>query len=141
MAASVEPASTRVEGPTGWVGWIVFAAVFLIISGALGIIEGLAALLKDEDYFAVSENLLLTFNYTAWGWIHLIFGIILVLVGASLLKGAAWARVLGVIFVSLNLIAQFSFLPAYPVWATVAIAIDILILYALLVHGREAELL
>jgi hypothetical protein len=136
----VETSSNRVEGPTGWVGWIVFAAVFLIILGVLGIIEGLAALIKDESYFVVNQDNLLTFNFTAWGWIHLIFGIILILVGAALLRGAAWARIVAVIFVSLNLIAQFSFLPAYPVWATIAIAIDIFILYALLVHGREAEL-
>ena len=71
--------------------------------------------------------------------IHIIFGALVALVGAALLKGATWARVVGTILVGLNLIAQFAWLPAYPVWAVVLIAMDILILWAILVHGGEAR--
>jgi hypothetical protein len=122
---------------TGWVGWIIFAAVFMITIGVLNVVQGLAALFRDETYFAVSEDLLLTLNWTSWGWIHLIFGILLVLVGGLLLQGSTFARVLGVVLVALNLIAQFGFLAAFPFWSLVLIAADILILYALIVHGGE----
>jgi hypothetical protein len=126
---------------TGWVGWIVFAAFFMIINGIFGGLQGLSALLRDESYFVVGKNGLLTFDYTSWGWIHLILGILLIVVGIFLLRGAGWARVLAVIVVGVHMIAQFGFIAAYPVWGIITIAIDALILYALLVHGREISAL
>ena len=126
------------DGVTGWVGWIAFAGYFMIIGGFFGAIQGLAALLRDESYFFVTEDGLLTFDYTTWGWIHLILGVVLMLIGGYLLKGATWARVVAIILVGLHLIAQFTFVSAYPVWGVIAITIDLLVLYALLVHGREA---
>jgi hypothetical protein len=122
---------------TGWVGWIVFAGFFMIINGIFGGLQGLSALLRDQTYFVVGENGLLTFNYTAWGWIHLILGIVLIFVGIFLLRGAGWARILAVIIVGIHMIAQFGFISSYPVWGIIMIALDALILYALLVHGRE----
>ncbi|HEY1282444.1 MAG TPA: hypothetical protein VGF22_22370 [Acidimicrobiales bacterium] len=122
---------------TGWVGWIVFAGFFMIINGIFGGLQGLSALLRDQTYFVVGENGLLTFNYTAWGWIHLILGILLIVVGIFLLRGAGWARVLAVIIVGIHMIAQFGFISSFPVWGIIMIALDALILYALLVHGRE----
>jgi hypothetical protein len=124
-------------GVTGWVGWIAFAGYFMIILGFFGAIQGFAALLRDESYFAVGKNGLLTFDYTTWGWIHLIMGIALMLIGGYLMKGSTWARVVAIIVVGLHMIAQFSFVSAYPVWGVVIIAVDVLVLYALLVHGRE----
>jgi hypothetical protein len=119
------------------VGWIVFAGFFMIINGIFGGLQGLSALLRDQTYFVVGENGLLTFNYTAWGWIHLILGILLIVVGIFLLRGAGWARVLAVIIVGIHMIAQFGFISSFPVWGIIMIALDALILYALLVHGRE----
>jgi hypothetical protein len=126
---------------TGWVGWIVFAAFFMIISGIFGGLQGLTALLRDQSYFVVTEDRLLTFDYTSWGWIQLIIGILLIIVGIFLLRGSRWARVLAVIIVGLHMIAQFGFLASYPVWGIVIITLDALILYALLVHGREISAL
>jgi len=126
---------------TGWVGWIVFAGFFMIINGIFGGLQGLSALLRDQTYFVVGENGLLTFNYTAWGWIHLVLGIVLILVGIFLLRGAGWARILAVIIVGIHMIAQFGFISSYPVWGIIMIALDALILYALLVHGREISAL
>ena len=81
----------------------------------------------------------MTFNVTTWGWIHLIFGILLVLVGLALMRGSTFARVIGIALVSLNLIAQFSWTSLYPFWGLIAIIIDIVIIYALVVHGRELK--
>lgn len=122
---------------TGWVGWIVFAAFFMIINGIFGGLQGLSALLRDQSYFVVTDKGLLTFNYTAWGWIHLLLGILLIVVGIFLLRGAGWARILAVIIVGIHMVAQFGFISSYPVWGIIMIALDALILYALLVHGRE----
>src|SRR4029079_3002261 len=85
----------RPSDVTGWVGWIVFAAFFMIINGIFGGLQGLSALLRDQSYFVVTDKGLLTFNYTAWGWIHLLLGILLIVVGIFLLRGAGWAKILG----------------------------------------------
>ena len=125
---------------TGWVGWIMFAAYFLIIGGVFDIMQGLAALFRDQSYFVVAENGLLTFNFTSWGWIHLLFGLAMIGVGVLLLRGSTFARILAIIIVGLNMVSQFAWLAAYPVWGIIALIIDALILYALLVHGSEMAL-
>jgi hypothetical protein len=124
---------------TGWVGWIVFAAVFMVTIGAINAIQGLAALFRDEGYWVTIGGNVVTFDVTAWGWIHLIFGILLVIVGILLIQGSTFARVLGIALVALNLISQFAYAPLYPFWALIAIALDIVIIYALIVHGRELK--
>jgi hypothetical protein len=124
---------------TGWVGWIMFAAIFMMMIGALNAIQGLAALFRDEAYWVTLNGAVLTFDITTWGWIHLLFGILLVIVGAMLMQGSTFARVVGIALVALNLIAQFSWTTLYPFWALIVIAIDILIIYALVVHGGEVK--
>ena len=125
---------------TGWVGWIMFAAYFLIIGGVFDIMQGLAALFRDQNYFVVAENGLFTFNFTSWGWIHLLFGLAMIGVGVLLLRGSTFARIIAILLVGLNMVSQFAWLAAYPVWGIIALIIDALILYALLVHGREMVL-
>jgi hypothetical protein len=127
------------EPVTGWVGWIIFAAVFMITIGAINIIQGLAALFRDDAYWETARGNVVTFNVTTWGWFSLIFGILLILVGVLLMQGSTFARVMGIALVSLNLINQFGWASFYPFWAIIAIAIDIVILYALIVHGGELK--
>jgi hypothetical protein len=122
--------------PTGWVGWILFAAALITVNGAFAIVAGLAGIFRDESYFAANGQVLV-FNYQAWGWIHLILGICLVLVGVLLYKGSFTARLVALGLVVLHLLAQFSSIGAYPWWSLIAITLDILILYALVVHGEE----
>ena len=82
---------------TGWVGWIVFAATIMIIQGGMSIISGLTGIFRDDTYFtgALGDGQVLVANYTTWGWIHLIFGILLLLVGLSLFRGATWCAAIG----------------------------------------------
>ena len=122
---------------TGWVGWLIFAAILLIINGALTAIEGLAALFRDESYFLTDKGHLLTFNFTAWGWIHLLIGIALIAIGVMLMRGSFVASVFTGVVVAINLVTQFAWIGAYPWWSLAVIAVDILILYALFVHGSE----
>jgi hypothetical protein len=135
-----EYGSSYDEPVTGWVGWIVFAAVFMVTIGAINAIQGLAALFRDEDYWVSLVNgTAMTFNVTGWGWIHLIFGILLVIVGILLIQGSTFARVVGIGLVALNMLAQFAWAPVYPFWALIVIALDIVVIYALVVHGRELK--
>jgi hypothetical protein len=121
-----------------WMGWIWFGGTIMIILGLFTAIEGLIALFKDE-YYIISSNGLLVFTMTAWGWIYLIFGICAVAAGIALFTGAAWARMVTVLIVSLNALSQLAFLSANPIWATIVIAMDVLVLWAVVVHGGVAQ--
>jgi len=83
--------------PTGWVGWIIFAGTMLVILGIFHAIQGLVALFNDSVYLVGPKGLVINVDYTAWGWIHLIGGIIVVLAGVALFAGKMWARILAVI--------------------------------------------
>jgi hypothetical protein len=124
---------------SGWVGWVVFAAVILMIHGTFTAIQGLSAIFRDDAYWVTNGGEVLTFNVTSWGWIHLILGILGVIVGYLLLQGSTFARVIGIALVSLNLISQFAYLPLYPFWGMVGIAVGFFVLYALIVHGGELK--
>ncbi|MCP2331780.1 MULTISPECIES: DUF7144 family membrane protein [Actinoalloteichus] len=120
-------------------GWVLFAGIFMILLGAFHVIQGLVALLRS-DYFLVTENgLLVQFNFTAWGWIHLVLGVVAVLAGLGIMTGAQWARITGIVLAGLSVLVNLAFLAAYPLWTTLIIAFDILVIYALAVHGREAR--
>jgi hypothetical protein len=130
------PVRSRTE-PTGWVGWIVFAAVMLIMVGLLHAIEGFVALFKDSYYLVASSGLVVNVDYTGWGWLHLILGLAVAATGAALFTGRMWARVVGVGLAALSIVANFGFSSAYPFWSLIIIAVDVLIIYALTVHGKE----
>lgn len=122
--------------PTGWVGWIVFAAMMMILVGALQGIYGLVALLNDQ-WVVWGEKGAVYVDVTTWGWVHLIGGIVLVLAGIGVLSGNLIARVVGITVALLSAVAAFMSLPLYPVWSIVIIAIDVLVVWALTAHGGE----
>jgi uncharacterized membrane protein len=124
---------------TGWVGWGVFAAVILIISGLLNIFHGLQALIGPDSLFFTTEAGLFSVDIQSWGWFHLIIGILLLLIGVALLGGATWARVIAIVLVALNALAQLTLIAAQPWLSLAVLAIDILVIYALTVHGRELK--
>lgn len=123
---------------TGWVGWIYFAGFLMLLVGIFQTIAGFVALFK-EDFYIVTSSELLLFDYSQWGWIHLFWGLLLILSSISLMAGQMWGRFLGVFLVAVSAIANFAFIPAYPIWSMMIIAIDILIIYAIMAHGREVR--
>ncbi len=126
---------------TGWVGWIWFGAIVMIIVGAFNLIDGLVALFKHTVYVTTSGQLIV-FNYTTWGWIFLILGIVQILVGLSLMANAGLgSRIVAIILVTLSMIAQISFITANPFWSILVIGLCVLVLWALCVHGDEAATL
>jgi hypothetical protein len=139
LGTKVPPQPSRSTSPqtTGWVGWIIFAAVMMMMIGGLHVIEGLVAIFKDTYYLVADSGLVVSVDYTAWGWVHLILGIVVAGAGFALLSGRMWARVIAVTVAAVSLIANFVFIASYPVWSTTIIAFDVLVIYALTVHGRE----
>ncbi len=122
---------------TGWTGWVVFAGVILVISGIFSIIQGLVAVIGPNAYYVVTEESLFVLDVAGWGWWNLIIGVLLVVAALALFAGQTWARVVAIILVILNAIGQLLLVPAQPWWALIVIAIDVLVLYAIIVHGRE----
>jgi hypothetical protein len=129
----------RYDERTAWTGWVVFGGVMLIMMGAFQITQGLVALFDDGFYAVASNGLVVDVDYNTWGWIHLVIGLIGVLVGIGLLAGNMAARVAGVVIACLSALVNLAFISAYPVWSAIVIAFDVIVIYAIVVHGRELK--
>jgi hypothetical protein len=116
------------------VGFILFAAIMMLMSGVFQAIQGLVGIFENEFYVA-TRNYLFQFDATTWGWIHLIGGIIVVLAGWGLLSGQTWARTVAIIVAVLSAIANFAFIPYYPFWSLLIITLDIFVIWAVAAHG------
>lgn len=125
--------------PSGWaVGWTAFAAIMLMVQGCWWIFAGIVALLNNE-FYVVGQEYVFQFDITTWAWIHLIVGAVLIAAGAALFSGATWARVVGVTVAVLAMLAAFAWLPWYPIWALLFIAISVGVIWALTAHGRDIK--
>ena len=134
--------TSLIGGPqrtTAWAGYLIFAASMLILIGFFDMIAGLVAIFKDGYYVVPSRDLVVSVDYTAWGWVHLALGVAAVATGTGIVLGKMWARVVGVGYAIVNAIVNLAFLSAYPVWSAMIIAFDVLVIWALCVHGRELE--
>jgi hypothetical protein len=124
---------------SGWaVGFILFAAVIMIMVGFFQFFNGLIAIF-DNEFYVATRNYIFQFDATTWGWIHLVFGVIVALAGFALLSGQTWARVVGIFLAVLSAIANFVFIPYYPFWALTVIALDVFVIWALAAHGGEVR--
>jgi hypothetical protein len=126
------------EAPTsGWVGMAMFGGVMMMVAGTFHAMAGLVGIFNDSYWLVPSSDLVITVDYTAWGWVHLILGALAIGAGAGILAGQAWARVTGVVLAVLSALVNLAFMAAFPLWATLIIAIDVLVIYALVAHGKE----
>ena len=121
-------------------GWIGFAGILMLIIGSIDFFQGLIALFEDE-YFVVTRSGFLVVDLTAWGWIMLIWGVLLVLAGLGLLAGQGWARWFTIVVVALNFIIQLGFLgnSQYPLWSLTVVALNVIVLYALTARWSESQ--
>jgi hypothetical protein len=117
-------------------GWVVFAAMIMVLVGGFTFIDGLVALL-NSGYYGSNPNLLLG-NLQSWGWWNLIVGAVVALAGLSLFTGATWARVVAVLLASLNALSQIVFIAVFPFWALVVITLDVIVIYALIANEEVA---
>lgn len=126
---------------TGWTGWAWFASILLFIGAAIDLFYGFMAIFGPDTAYFVSPKALVSFNLQAWGWVSVIIGVLLLLAGVFLIRGALWARIFAVIIAALNAVTQLMSLPAQPLWSIVMVTVDILVIYAVTVHGRELKVL
>ena len=123
--------------PSGWaIGWALFAAVMLITVGCFQVIAGIAAIAED-DVYVQAPNYVLELDVTTWGWIHLILGAILILSGLGIMSGNVLGRTVGVLVAAISMVANFAFIPWYPLWSIAVIAVDVAVIWALTAHGRD----
>jgi hypothetical protein len=128
----VEPGPTYADDSRGS-GWITFAGVMLIVVAILNMIDGVAAISKSKFFVANAQYVLSDLN--TWGWIILVIGVLQMLVGFGVWAGNRLARWAGIVIVSLNMIAQLLFIPAYPFWSLAIFTVDVLIIYGLVAYG------
>ena len=124
---------------SAWVGWVVFAAVLAITMGVFEAIEGLVAIFKDEYYLVGSNGLVVSVDYTVWGWVHLVIGVLAVAAGIGLLQGRSWGRIVVIVLAGLSALVNLGFLSAYPIWSTIVIALDVIVIFALTVHWKDVR--
>jgi hypothetical protein len=141
MTEQVSPqyrsAARAEEAPSGAaVGFILFAAIMMIMAGVFQAISGLVAIFQNEFYVA-TRNYLFQFDATTWGWIHLLVGLIVAFAGWGLLSGRTWARVVGITVALVSATANFLFIPYHPFWALTIITLDIFVIWAIAAHGGE----
>jgi len=117
-------------------GWVMFAGIILIPVRIVQAFAGLVGILEDQ-FYAVTPNYVVQFDATTWGWIHMIVGLIVVAAGFGIFSGNVLARTVGVFAALGSMISVFFWLPWYPVWGVIVIAMDIAIIWALTVHGRD----
>lgn len=122
---------------SGWVGWVYFAAFIMVFVGFFQMLQGLTAILKDT-YYVVLPEWIVKIDVTQWGWIHLVTGAIILCAGMAIFSGKAWGRVVGILMAAVSMLTNLLFFSAYPWWSAVIIVLDVLVIYALIVHGDEA---
>jgi hypothetical protein len=118
---------------------VVFAGVMLVMMGVFQVVQGLVALFDDGFYAVGSNGLVVDVDYNTWGWIHVVIGLVGVLVGIGLMAGNMAARIAGVAIAFLSALVNLVFISAYPVWSVIVIALDVIVIYAIIVHGRELK--
>jgi hypothetical protein len=126
----------RIRETRGPTGWVVFAGSIMVIVGFLNFFYGLAAIVNDEVVVVGGHGAIIA-DLTAWGWVTLLLSILLIMTGFGLFSGATWARVAGIVIVTINAIEQVWIFPAAPLWAFIVILLDVIIIYNLTVRWSE----
>lgn len=128
-------------GPTreSWTGGAeLFASVMMIIIGLFQLSVGLAAIMQSS-FYVVADSYIFSYNLTAWGWAHLVIGLLVGLTGIALAMGQSWARIVGIVLVGISALGNFLFIPYQPMWSLLIIAIDVAVIYALATRSRELQ--
>jgi hypothetical protein len=133
-------ASVTTTRSSSWGGWIAFAGWLMIVIATLDFFEGLIAIIRGQ-YYVLSANQIIVFDVRTWGWVTMIWAVVLALAGLGVLAGSGWARWFAIVVGSLNFIAQLGFVGStqYPLWALTVLALTGIALFALIVHWHDAE--
>jgi hypothetical protein len=134
-ASAPPPRATHPKHSTWATGGTVFAGILMMVSGVVGVLNGIAGIAADDVYQRVGTYVY-EFSLTTWGWIHLVIGVLVAITGWGILKGADWARGVGIGLAALYMIEYFMFLPYAPVWSVISIAIGVFVMWSLATSAR-----
>ncbi len=123
---------------SGWTGWVGFAAIMLSLVGIFHVIAGFVALFQ-QDLYLIAPNSVWMFDYSAWGWIHIFAGLLALLASASLAQGNMYGRIMAVLVAMGSVVANMLFVPVYPIWSLMMVTVGILVIWAVIVHGKELK--
>ena len=127
------------NGTTAWVGWIAFAGTMMALLGTFHLIQGLVAIFNDKYFLVGRSGLVVSVDYTAWGWAQVIAGLVVMVAGFCVFAGQMWARVVGILVALLSAVVNITFLAAYPIWSMIMIALAVVVILALTVHGSDIK--
>jgi len=122
--------------PTPASGWVTFAGWMLLLAGLWQGFIGFLGVLSDE-FFVVGQNYVLRLDVTTWGWIHMVIGVLLFVVGCFVFVGKSWANIVGILAAAVSALSLFAWLPWYPLFAISVIVVDVLIIFGLAAHDGE----
>ncbi|WP_131740812.1 DUF7144 family membrane protein [Actinomadura roseirufa] len=140
MIGHTHRGSTRTgahEVPAAAMGFSIFAGCLMIMSGVFGALLGLAAI-RTNTLYAVRGDYVFKWDVSTWGWAHLVLGIVVAVAGFAVFTGQLWARAIGIVLAVASGIANFMFLPHYPVWSFLIIALDVTVIWALVKYSPRA---
>jgi hypothetical protein len=128
--------SSQTRGSTRAAFFVDYAGIMLVITGVLQVMEGIATLFQNT-IFSPTVDYIFDLDPTIWGWVHIVVGILLGAAGFYLFYGKLWARIVGIAAAFLGALSNFLYIPFYPVWSVLIIALDLLVIWALIFHGRQ----
>jgi hypothetical protein len=124
--------------PAAWAsGWVAFAGFILIMAGMFWALSGIAALAEDQ-FYVLSEEYAFEVDVSTWGWIHLIGGVVAIAAGCFVFTGNILARLFGILVALSSALANFFYIPYYPLWSILIIALNVIVIWALAVYSTEA---
>jgi hypothetical protein len=138
-APQPQPQNVQPTEMTAWVGLVAFAGAMLLLLGMFHIVEGFLALFRDEYFHVPSAQLTVHVDWSVWGWTHIVIGVAMIAAGIGLFTGQTWARVVAVIVCLVSAIVSLSFEAADPVWSTLMMILDVVIIWAVIMHGSEMK--
>ena len=124
---------------SGWTGWIAFGAAMIMLVGTFHVIEGLVSLLNAGYYVTTADGLAVNVSFTTLGWLQIGLGVLSLLVGVGMFAGVTVALVAGVIVAAVSAIVHMTAIAAFPVWSVLVVAFDVVVIYAIVAHGREMK--
>ncbi|TNC29137.1 DUF7144 family membrane protein [Amycolatopsis alkalitolerans] len=130
----------RTKRASAWTGWVAFGGVMLVLLGLFHVVQGIVAVFDEGYYLVTASGLVVNVDYTVWGWVHVALGIVAVAAGVGVLLGNRIAGVAAVVIAALSALVNLGFVAAYPVWSMVVIALDVIVIYAIVTHGRDLRL-
>jgi hypothetical protein len=136
--SALAPAQTYDDEAQGWAGVLSFGGTMAILIGILHGLSGLTALSKPGFLAVPKGDLVVAVDYPVWGWVHLLFGVVAIGIGWGVLRRQLWARIGGVVFAGLSIVLNLGFLDAKPIWSTLVIAFDVVLIWGLTAHGQDA---